>query len=60
MQRAYRDAMETKVAKETAEREEEEEMRRIMMAKFAGGSHRYDCWQCVTGSRIGEFDEVSL
>ena len=36
MQRAYRDAMETKFAKESAEREEEEEMRNIMMAKFAG------------------------
>jgi len=35
MQRAYRDAMETKVAKDNAEREEEEEMRKIMMAKFA-------------------------
>ena len=36
MQRAYRDAMETKIAKDNAEREEEEEMRKIMMAKFAG------------------------
>lgn len=35
MQRAYRDAMETKIAKSNAEREEEEEMRNIMMAKFA-------------------------
>ena len=28
--------METKAAKDSAEREEEEEMRKIMMAKFAG------------------------
>ena len=40
MQRAYRDAMETKVAKDNAEREEEEEMRKIMMAKFAGKKRR--------------------
>ena len=39
MQRAYRDAMETKIAKDNAEREEEEEMRKIMMAKFAGEGH---------------------
>lgn len=35
MQRAYRNAMETKAAKDEAERQEEEEMRAIMMAKFA-------------------------
>ena len=58
MQRAYRDAMETKVAKETAEREEEEEMRRIMMAKFAGGSHRFDVGN-VAESRVGDFAGVS-
>ena len=32
--------METKVAKDNAEREEEEEMRKIMMAKFAGEKMR--------------------
>ena len=45
MQRAYRDAMETKIAKDNAEREEEEEMRKIMMAKFAGKEHERACYR---------------